>query len=508
MTAKMTSSIEATATITKEKKPMTATKTTTAKAAPASDPQPTVKAVRKPTRREAAKATVVPEPTDAQKARMFSTAMGAVTRAMKAADAVVVDPDDVRTLDRKNHLLEKAIIAKVKANEVAAKAGKEEPFPGDQAVFVPISLPEKEADEPTAESPTAAAGFEITLRNMTDGSIEGHAAGCADLKRKAKRGHAQPSDEPWTFTVATKHEAWTEYNSDFLAEHDPEPECDHDAGTCGHAWSINWLPCADDVPETATEVKAKVEPFKATAPKAARGVKAAKGATATAAGKKAATATPAKARKAATPNVVVTPAQRSADKATALASEATTAGWTVEISDHGDTGKVVAMAKADERLTVWFIDGKLDLNEMPKYSSDARPKPVILRNVSAVKKQMDADPEKRPVSAAPQRAAGRRSSDSPRKVFTWDDALDDAALLEQFATEWAGRRLHWDTRLVEGTEPEPQEALVGKVVKVERNAKSNDRIVSFFTLEWSDKEKGMLKGAQRTVALKFVRKVI
>lgn len=79
-----------------------------------------------------------------------------------------------------------------------------------------------------------ATQHQITLINLTDGTVDGHAAGCADIKRRT-RNHA---DEPWTFAVATKHDAWLEYNTDFLAEGEESGQYD-----------INWLPCAKHVPQ-------------------------------------------------------------------------------------------------------------------------------------------------------------------------------------------------------------------------------------------------------------------
>ncbi len=71
--------------------------------------------------------------------------------------------------------------------------------------------------------------FDITLINMADGSVAGHRAGCRDIKRNAK--HVST----WTFEVSSKAEARAEYNTDFDEETD--------------GWySIDWLPCADQVP--------------------------------------------------------------------------------------------------------------------------------------------------------------------------------------------------------------------------------------------------------------------
>lgn len=75
--------------------------------------------------------------------------------------------------------------------------------------------------------------YEITLINIADGSVEGHKAGCADIKRG--KNHA---DLPWSFSVDSKREAYLEYNADFIAESGEED---------GH-YDINWKPCANHIP--------------------------------------------------------------------------------------------------------------------------------------------------------------------------------------------------------------------------------------------------------------------
>jgi hypothetical protein len=77
--------------------------------------------------------------------------------------------------------------------------------------------------------------YSVTLINKTDGTVDGHKAGCADIKRG--KNHA---DTPWTFDVGTKRDAFLEYNADFIDEADG----DRYAAT----YAINWLPCANHVP--------------------------------------------------------------------------------------------------------------------------------------------------------------------------------------------------------------------------------------------------------------------
>ena len=105
----------------------------------------------------------------------------------------------------------------------------------------------------------SATTHTIALVNMKDGSVQGHEAGCADLKHKSKQ-----ADEPYTLDVTTKHDAWMDYNDDFLAECDEHEDfCNEDRGICSNAWDIHWSPCADHVPsgeETSTPEPAAPKP--------------------------------------------------------------------------------------------------------------------------------------------------------------------------------------------------------------------------------------------------------
>jgi len=92
----------------------------------------------------------------------------------------------------------------------------------------------------------------IALVNMKDGSVQGHKAGCADLKKT--KDH---EDAPWTpGKIGDKNTAWLAYNSDFIAECDEHEDfCNEDRGICFNARDIDWFPCADHIPsgeETTT----------------------------------------------------------------------------------------------------------------------------------------------------------------------------------------------------------------------------------------------------------------
>jgi hypothetical protein len=82
---------------------------------------------------------------------------------------------------------------------------------------------------------TATTTHSITLINMSDGSVAGHKAGCADIAKYVRKLFI---DDPWTFEVSTKHEAWVNYNCDFLAE-----------GEESGQYSIDWKACAKHVPQ-------------------------------------------------------------------------------------------------------------------------------------------------------------------------------------------------------------------------------------------------------------------
>ena len=83
--------------------------------------------------------------------------------------------------------------------------------------------------------------FAVALVNITDGSVQGHKAGCADLKRGNLRQHA---DDVWTLNVESKAGAWAEYNADFI----PEAEANGESVE-SYCHPILWSPCAKHVPE-------------------------------------------------------------------------------------------------------------------------------------------------------------------------------------------------------------------------------------------------------------------
>jgi YD repeat-containing protein len=85
--------------------------------------------------------------------------------------------------------------------------------------------------------------FQVTLMNMRDGSVQGHNAYCADLKRgKAKFAEPDQANEVWD--VLCKEDAREGYNADFDEETD--------------GWyDIDWKPCADHIPAHREEAPAE-----------------------------------------------------------------------------------------------------------------------------------------------------------------------------------------------------------------------------------------------------------
>jgi hypothetical protein len=78
-------------------------------------------------------------------------------------------------------------------------------------------------------------GFDVVTMNMRDGSVQGHKAGCADLKR-GRAKFSEPEMAEYVETVETKAEARASYNADFDYETD--------------GWyEIEWAACAKHVPE-------------------------------------------------------------------------------------------------------------------------------------------------------------------------------------------------------------------------------------------------------------------
>ena len=113
--------------------------------------------------------------------------------------------------------------------------------------------------------------FQVVTMNMRDGSVQGHRAGCADLKRGTSK-FAEPSQANDILDVTSLHEAWVDYNADFLGECDTHEEsCNEAHDACVNAYDIQWLPCVAGIPATVEEAEKAVSakaPAKAKAKKA------------------------------------------------------------------------------------------------------------------------------------------------------------------------------------------------------------------------------------------------
>lgn len=176
-------------------------------------------------------------------------------------------------------------------------------------------------------------------------------------------------------------------------------------------------------------------------------------------------------------------------------------GWSMTVAATG-VGMVVVTAKRaepSESLTTTFIDGKLDLAVMPIYVRADGSK-VLLRNVSAVKKQMDSDPSARPVKAqrSVAKVARKRGEDAAApaiRSLPFDPATATDA---EIAKAVAGATVTW--KMSDGT---VVEAVVGKKVAVKihpRKPGAANRVVSFWEQVVSEKH-GLVAGPERHVGL-------
>jgi len=79
-----------------------------------------------------------------------------------------------------------------------------------------------------------------------------------------------------------------------------------------------------------------------------------------------------------------------AAKVVALADAAAESGWTAAARTDGSSTIVIHLTKGERSITVTFSDGKLDLERMPAYIKAEGARPVTVRNISAVKRIMEA----------------------------------------------------------------------------------------------------------------------
>ncbi len=363
-----------------------------------------------------------------------------------------------------------------------------------------------EVKAPAKKAAPKVALHEVETVNRADGSVDGHRAGCADIAKVVKRERLDHFGEP--FAVASKHQAWLEYNVDFLPECEGCEGHDEAAGNCQHAYDINWLACAKAIPSgIAPEPEVKPVAPRRTAKKVAPRpvVKKATAAERKAeAGKRTAAAVPAKkvASKAATVAGSSALDKGTAPKAFALADYLTAAGWDTEVTKVDSATVKVVGKREGETLTVNFIDGKLPAHAERTYErTDGSI--VKMRNVSAVRQQADKDPAKRPVKTVRTVVVRTRSTTPEVEAEESGRALDidvKNADVDDLQKYLADTTIWWRRSAANGGGV--SEARVWKVTKLIDTP--SGRAMEF--VEAASTKRGWTAGPVRCVVLKNVRR--
>lgn len=461
--------------------PNTMNANTTRKSAATTIKETVMTAAKTTARRTAQSATPT---TKAQQERLAAGAKRAADKAVaEAAREALGITEDPRTVARADKAEAKAVAAKQRANVLAEDAGLKLPFPIAKKTATRKPRTAKAASpKPVAKAaPAKPATYKVTIRNLSDGSVEGHAAGCADLKRNVvKRGRRNLAvDHAFTEATTSKRASWLDYNADFIAEGGEE-----------NAWPIEWLPCADHVPaEDAKPVRKTSRTNTVRATKAESSTAAAKPV------RKAAT-------KKATPAKPAASDPTAAPKVAALATFAFEQGWSVQHEVDG-TSVTVKMTKDAEVFVVAFINGSMDASRMP-HMLRADGSKVLLRNVSAVKANLMTEADatkagkaslrvKREVVRGSRKVSKATGEDAPRKVVPFDIATeDDDVILDMLA----GKTLTWRRSMDQADET----ALLGrKVWMAKANKPGAARIVNFISM--MESKRGIMAGPQRSVRL-------
>lgn len=99
----------------------------------------------------------------------------------------------------------------------------------------------------------------VTIVNMTDGTVQVHRPGCADIAKKFRAGRAE---HKFTEVATSKYETWLDYNEDFLNECDDWADSDST-----NAYDLEWKACCADlvtdgpvIPRTMGEYRALLAP--------------------------------------------------------------------------------------------------------------------------------------------------------------------------------------------------------------------------------------------------------
>jgi hypothetical protein len=80
---------------------------------------------------------------------------------------------------------------------------------------------------------------QVTILNITDGSVEVHRKGCADIAKKVRAGVV---DHKWNEAATSKYATWMDYNADFLDEQEDAP-----ADETTNSYDLRWVACCTDL---------------------------------------------------------------------------------------------------------------------------------------------------------------------------------------------------------------------------------------------------------------------
>jgi hypothetical protein len=253
-----------------------------------------------------------------------------------------------------------------------------------------------------------------------------------------------------------------------------------DAGT--ESMSSLFGPLTATARKSASPKKAAKKPAEAATPKAKAKTKPSP--------KKAAAATP-------TPKQPVL--KTDAPKVLALVEHAHSQGWAVDVALDGPYVNVTS-TRAGETLVARFIDNKMDDTHMP-YFVRTDGSEVLMRNISAVKKQMMSDPAARPVRSERQvrsRSAADVSDEPSQRRVPFDIERSDA---DEVAEALRGATITWRN----GSAEADRAVVSAKRAPQIRNHPKHPgvgakRFASFFTQEQTEKGEWVC-GPERHVSL-------
>jgi len=174
-----------------------------------------------------------------------------------------------------------------------------------------------------------------------------------------------------------------------------------------------------------------------------------------------------------------------AAKATRIMEAAAASGWTASLTVNGTTLRV-HVERGSEAIGTTFVDGKLDLSEMPTYHDGDRS--VKLKNVSAVLKQMTGEkPTAKPVTERRTRTPRPKASPETAALPFDPEASSDEEVLDAIR----GRSIEWmnmisrnvehavvlASRTIRGKMGEPVERPVK--IGIAPHPQRNTRVVTF-----------------------------